>query len=223
MSNNGFEVFVDELQLPIAPASITVKINNKNKVVTLLNSQELNLIRAPGLTDISMEILLPASEYPAVQVFQPQSVYLDKFEDLKKFDDKKKVFSLIINRTGVKAGLVDSAFQRVTLEDYKVQESPKEGLDLPVSLNFKQYIPPKVKKLKAEETKDGDIKITPSEVKTSDRPEAKTHTVKEGETLSTIVKEDLGYSSLSKVYEIADKNGISNLVNLEPGTVINFE
>ncbi len=222
MSKKGYEVFVDGLLLPIAPSKITVKIKNENKVITLLNGQELNLINAPGLTDIDMDILLPSDDFAAVMNFQSQSTFLDKFESLKKYDKKSKVFSLIINRSNSKGGLADSAFQRVTLEDYKINEDVKQGFELPVTLSFKQYIPPIINKLTVKEGKDGSLEMSKETSKINGRPDIIRYTVKENDTLSVIVKQYLGETSIDKINEIAKKNNISNPNILTPGTVIEF-
>lgn len=51
--NKGYDFYIDDLLLPYIPAKINTKIKNKNKVVTLLNGEELNLLKKPGLTEFN--------------------------------------------------------------------------------------------------------------------------------------------------------------------------
>ncbi|EGY79009.1 hypothetical protein HMPREF9129_1643 [Peptoniphilus indolicus ATCC 29427] len=89
--NKGYDFYIDDLLLPITPAKINTKIKNKNKVVTLLNGEELNLLKKPGLTEFNFEFRVPSDEFPSVKAFvSPQSV-LNKLQDLKV---NKKLFNL---------------------------------------------------------------------------------------------------------------------------------
>lgn len=225
MSSKGYEVYIDGLLLPLAPSKIEVKINNQNKTISLVNGEELNLINAPGLTDISMDILLPSWNYPFLITYQKQEVYLNKFEDLKKLDDKekKKTFPLVILRSVTRKDLVDSSFSRVTIEDYKINEDSKNGNDLSLSLSFKQYKLPNMKKLKVTENKDGNLNVTMESQKDTNRKLPISHTVVKGDCLWTLCKKYLGSVSLSKCWDIAKKNGISNPNIIKPGQVIKFE
>lgn len=40
------------MQLPIPPPNLTLKVNDKNKVIELLNIGDVNILKDPGLTDI---------------------------------------------------------------------------------------------------------------------------------------------------------------------------
>ena len=50
--------------MPITPSKVTVKINNQNKTMTLINGEEINILKAAGLSDVSFELLLPQVSYP---------------------------------------------------------------------------------------------------------------------------------------------------------------
>ena len=41
------------------PAKLTVKVKGKNKTLILLNEGEINFLRSPGLTEITVPLLLP--------------------------------------------------------------------------------------------------------------------------------------------------------------------
>ena len=50
--------------MPITPSKVTVKINNQNKTMTLINGEEINILKADGLSDVSFELVLPQVSYP---------------------------------------------------------------------------------------------------------------------------------------------------------------
>lgn len=140
--NKGYDFYIDDLLLPITPAKINTKIKNKNKVVTLLNGEELNLLKKPGLTEFNFEFRVPSDEFPSVKAFvSPQSV-LNKLQDLKV---NKKTFQFKILRSKYQSNLNDSINKSVTLEDYEILEDAENGMDLIISIFLKQYIPLKTK------------------------------------------------------------------------------
>jgi hypothetical protein len=54
-----FDYEEDHMQLPVPPPNFTMKIKGKNKVIELLNVGDVNILKEPGLTDISFKIFLP--------------------------------------------------------------------------------------------------------------------------------------------------------------------
>lgn len=141
-SKKGFDFYIDDLLLPITPAKVTTKIKNKNEVVTLLNGEELNLLKKPGLTEFSFEFRVPSEDFPSVKEYvSPQSV-LNKLEDLKA---NKKSFQFIIIRTPYEPNLNNSVNKKVTVEDYDILEDADNGADLIIQIELKQYIPLKTK------------------------------------------------------------------------------
>ena len=56
--------FMGLTQLPVPPARMTVKVRSKNKVINLINEGEANLLKIPGLTEISFDVRLPNKRYP---------------------------------------------------------------------------------------------------------------------------------------------------------------
>ena len=59
-----YQFFIDNVMLPIAPASMDTNINNKNTTITLLNGEEINIIKSAGLSDVTFTALLPNKNYP---------------------------------------------------------------------------------------------------------------------------------------------------------------
>ena len=140
--NKGYDFYIDDLLLPITPKKINTKIKNKNKVVTLLNGEELNLLKKPGLTEFSFEFRVPADDFPSVKQFISPQIILNKLEKLKT---EKKAFQFIIIRSSYQENLNNSINKSVTLEDYEILEDADNGADLIISVNLKQYLPIKTK------------------------------------------------------------------------------
>ncbi|NLI90201.1 MAG: hydrolase [Epulopiscium sp.] len=135
----SYYFYFDKLLLPVAPPKMQLSIRNKNETVTLINEGEVNLLKTPGLTDISFEVLIPSVEYPFAlykSSFMRPSVYLDEFERLKV---TKKAFQFIVTRTLPDGALLFDTNMKVSLEDYKIDEDAKNGFDLKVNINLKQY------------------------------------------------------------------------------------
>ena len=61
-----YYMYINKVLFPITPGKLSVKINGNNKTTTLINEGEVNLIKTPGLTDITIdELILPAFQnYP---------------------------------------------------------------------------------------------------------------------------------------------------------------
>lgn len=229
----GYEVTIDRSQLPIAPSKITTKIKGKNKVIDLASGAELNLINPAGLTEIEFDALLPKYKgYYFSRYFMQQEDYLKLFQRLKDESKKhKKTFQFVIVRDNIRdnsstAGKLTTNFPMMTLEDYTVHEDAKSyGHDVLVSLKLKQYIPPKLKKLKVEKPKDdkGKTEVSKEEIKESTKPKTATHTVVRGDMLSVLCKKYLGDGTRATYERIAKLNNISNADLIYPGQVIKFE
>ena len=87
--------YIDGMELPVTPSKMTVKINNQNETVNLINEGEVNILKQPGLTDISFEFMLPANPYPFSNNSIDISSALSHLESLKA---DKAVFPLIVSR-----------------------------------------------------------------------------------------------------------------------------
>ena len=214
--------YLDGEQLPITPGELQVKINNYNETVTLMNDGEINVLKLPGLTDIEFEIRLPQLEYPFEgsefdsypfasypNGFRTAEYYLDKLETLKT---ERQPFQFIVSRAlpgyttnvnfgeeGKKAFSIheNSLFGtniKVTVEDYTINEDAKEGFDVIVKINLKQYRNYGTKIYTREEGgAPGEVAVTVEEARETDNaPANNTHTVAAGDTLYNIAKQYLG-------------------------------
>lgn len=235
--------YLNDIQLPVTPSKLQVKINNKNKTTTLINDGEINIIKSAGLTDISFEVLLPNSKYPFASYsdgFQPATYYLDKLEKLKS---SNKPFQFIVTRTKPNSDYLFDTNIKVSLEDYTISEdAEKFGMDVSVSIKLKQYRDycTKVITLKdkantssstsgsgSSSSKGGTTSSTTTKVatvennRTSNKATPKTYTVKAGDTLWSICKKQLNDGD--KYRDIAKLNNISNVNLIKVGQVIKLE
>lgn len=220
-----YSMYIQDVLFPVTPGKISYKIGNNNKTVTLINEGEVNLIKTPGLTEITIdELLLPMyQKYPFSQYehgFKKAKYYLDKLEKWKK--SKKPVSFKIIKPEPVgtdffgtdfakltKQILVGSpgtVYKYVTIEDYEIMEDADSyGMDIAVKITMKEYRQWGTKKLvvkKVQTLKQVLVKKNTRRTKST----AKTYKVKKGDTLLNIAKKQLGNSSRRKeIYKLNKK------------------
>ena len=209
-----------KIVFPIAPSKLTVKINNTNKTMELINGSEINFIRTPGLTEYSFELLLPMVKYPFGYYpdgFKSADYYLEALELLKV---GKKPFSFTIYRTMPNGKVLFDTSTKVSLEDYDINENAKDGFDITVSVKLKKYVEHKTIKytiaVPGTMTTPATVKAEPT--RESDKELPKAYTVKAGDTLWAICKSQLGNGA--KYKEIAAINDIANPNKIQVGQVI---
>jgi LysM repeat protein len=215
------------VQMPVTPSKIQMKIKNQNKTLNLIDGTEINILKAPGLTEFDFEVLIPQVKGYPFAIYDDKSTggrysdtnfldaayYLEFFEKLKI---EKQRFKLEIDRTSPDGTvkLFGNSIDMV-LEEYSVIEDSSNGLDLTVSLSLKQY---RDYKTQVYEMKDDKklVKSNQSNPKTVPPP----YTVKKGDTLWSICKKKLGDGS--KYPTIAKLNKIKNPNLIYVGQVIKF-
>ena len=208
----AYKMYLDGVLMPITPSKVKVKINNQNKTLTLINGEEINILKDAKLTDVSFDVVLPQVPYPFTNGgAQSADYYLSLFERLKQ---SKTPFQWILNRSRPDGVALFYSNLTVGLEDYQITDDAKEGFDLTVSVKLKQY--------RAFGTKT--VQITPSPApsqpatatvqkpprETTSAPKAANYTVKSGDCLWNIAKKQLGDGSRWKeIYEL-NKDKIKN-------------
>lgn len=222
-----YNFFLDDVQLPVAPPSMSMRINNKNETITLMNEGEVNILKKAGLTDVEFEAEFPNVKYPFAVYpsgFQPAAHYLEKLEKLKVAQEP---FQFIVNRMMPGGSLLFDTNMTVSLEDYEIQEDAENGFDVKVVIRLKQYRPFGNKKLNIKtSTASGAAQTATKATVEKQRPATskttpKTHTVKSGETLWAIAKRHLGDGS--KYPQLAKLNNLSNPNSIQAGQVIKLE
>lgn len=216
-----YEVYLDDLMLPIAPQKIQIKVNGQNKTTNLINGEEINMIKAPGLKDISFDAVIPQQSYPFSSYdsgYERAGDFLERFAELK---ESKSPFSFIVIRD-TPVGSFHDTNMVVTLEDYKVTDDVKEGFDVSVSFNLKEYRSYGTKKVNFQLIEDSPV---PTGSMETDRPadtapSANSYTVVKGDCLWSIAKKLLGNGArYTEIYELnRDKISKPNLIY--PGQVL---
>lgn len=151
----GYSFFFGNVQLPVAPEKLEMKINNQNTTINLINDQEVNILKRPGLTEITFDVLIPQFKYPFATYpngFKDASYFLGVFETLKT---STKPFQFIVSRTTPNGKLLFDTNIKVSLEEYTITEDAGEGFDLKISVTLKQYVDygTKTIKIKIEDTR----------------------------------------------------------------------
>lgn len=210
----AYHFYLGKTLCPVAPSKLQLKIKGQNETLTLINEGEINILKKPGLTEISFDLLLPNVKYPFATYksgFKRAKHFLDKFEDLKT---KKKSFQFIVTRTLPNGKMLFDTNMKVSLEDYTITEDRKEGFDVVVSVKLKQYKDYGTKTCKVTSTK-AEVKETRPAKTTTDT----TYTVKKGDCLWNIAKKFYGNGAKYTVIYNANKSKIKNPNLIYPGQV----
>lgn len=224
MARRGYDFYLDKCLLPVTPSKLTIKINNANKTVTLINEGEINILKKAKLTDIEFECEIPQVKQPYAVYpsgFKAATYFLDYFEELKT---SKKPFQFIVCRQTPNGKKFFNTNMKVTLEDWKITEEAKQGYDLKVKISLKQW--------RDYGTKTVNITIAASKPKASIEPKraattspapssSQTYTVVKGDCLWNIAKKFYGNGSKYTVIYNANKGVIGGNPNLiYPGQVL---
>ena len=213
--------------VPITPSSITTKINNKNKVVTLINDGDFNILKEEGLKEFTFDMCLPAYKYPFARgVLLPINYYLNMLSFLK---NSKKPFRFIVIREGAIGSSGYNTTMLVSLENYEIKEEAGNGRDVVVSVTLKEYKNIKSTLFKyidigAQATGTALSVATFISTKTRDSSSKKaqrTYKIKEGDTLYIIAKKELG--DANKCNFLKELNKLSSIHDIKPGQVIRLE
>ena len=224
MGKSGYDFYLKKCLLPIAPPKLSVKINNANETVTLINEGEINILKKAELTDIEFECRIPQEKYPFAVYksgFKGADYFLDYFESLKT---SKKPFQFIVCRKRPTGKRLFDTNIKVSMEDYKITEDAKNGFDILVKIKLKQW--------RDYGTKTVNISFNMEKPKASVEPQreattspapaaAQTYTVVKGDCLWNIAKKSSGNGSKYTVIYNANRSVIGGNPNLiYPGQVL---
>lgn len=224
MKQNGYDFYLNKCLLPVAPPKLSVKINNANETVTLINEGEINILKKAELTDIEFECRIPQEKYPFAVYksgFKGADYFLDYFESLKT---SKKPFQFIVCRKRPTGKRLFDTNIKVSMEDYKITEDAKNGFDVLVKIKLKQW--------RDYGTKTVNISFNMEKPKASVEPQreattspapatAQTYTVVKGDCLWNIAKKFYGNGSKYSIIYNANKSVIGGNPNLiYPGQVL---
>ena len=202
--------YMGSVLLPIPPEKLSLKINNMNETMRLVNEGQINCLKDAGLTDVEFDVLIPAVEYSFAKYdggFKTADYFLKHFEQLKT---SKKSFQFIVTRKMPDGKLLFDTNLTVSMEDYTVKEDAKQGFDLMVQVKLKQYKAYGTKIVKVIENTQATVtKPRPTEQTTEKKFPFK-YTVQKGDTLSNIAKRFYGDSSKWKIIYTANNNLIKD-------------
>lgn len=197
--------------MPQTPAKLSVKISGKNTTVTLLNEGEINFLKYPGLTEITLPLV-----FPMLTASKRPDYYLTLLERAKT---QRTTTQFIMTRTTPAGQLLFDTNIKVSVEDYTIEESATNGLDVSVEVKIKQYRDYSTKTVaikttvKHNDSKDTTVKKTATVQTTrpaTNAPQTKTYTVKKGDTLWGIAKKYYGNGAKYPTIYNANKGKIKN-------------
>lgn len=206
--NFYFDDGSDVLTFPITPSALTINVGSNNKVVTLIDEGDINILKSPSLIEVEFEARFPMRKYPYSREVSNFETYFEKFKELK---EKRKSFRFIVTRSTPNGKRTWDTNLLVALEDFTLEESADEGDDVLITFKLKQFKEYGVKTIKLQDT-------TPPTTSTSDEPRAndnktseqKTYPVKKGDCLWTISKDHYGDGSKWKIIYEANKTVIES-------------
>lgn len=218
--------YLDKILLPVAPSKMSLKIDNKNKTLVEINEGEINILKKAGLTNIEFDAMIPNVKYPFATYkngFQSAKIFLEAIEKLKT---SKQPFQFIVSRTYPNGKGIFNTNIKVSLESYTIKEDRKEGLDVVVTFNLKQYkdYGTKICKITFPKKVKPVAKTPPPARATVSSPapkqQNKTYTVVRGDCLWNIAKKFYGNGSqYTKIYN-ANRDKIKNPNLIYPGQVL---
>ena len=209
-----------KVQFPVAPSEMTIKVNGRNETVDLMNEGEVNLLKSPGLTEVSFTALIPAAKvnkYPFASNYEPIDTFTNFLNDML---ENKKPFRFVVVRAAGNKLLFDTNL-KMAVEGYELKESADNGFDVNLDISLKQYREYGTKTITLKTVKkETTTKKTSSTSSTSSssnsnktttakvekpretkKPTTRTYTVKKGDCLWNIAKKFYGKgSSWKKIY-----------------------
>lgn len=207
---NNYKFYIDGVQLPINPSSLSIKVGNKNDIVDLANGGEMTILKSPSLMEISFTVRLPQMGLSGTQSKLPYlnagartaSYYIEKMRTLKT---NKKPFQFVVTRYLPNGTPLFESNITTVLENFTTKEDATEGFDVILDISLKQYIEYKTKVL---QNNDGNSNTNQRTEKDTDKT---TYTVKSGDTLWALAKRFYGDGSKYTIIYNANKNVIESV------------
>lgn len=166
-----YSFYLDRILLPVAPSKLSIGFKSHNKTLNLMNNGEINILKDPGLLDISFDVLIPNTKYP-FSIYESGFELADKYiEKINKLKTDKKPFQFIVTRTKPDGIPIFNTNIKVSLEEYEMSEDAEEGFDIMLSIKLKQYKAYSTKIVKIEKAKEDTPKVEVIQERESDPKE----------------------------------------------------
>lgn len=217
-----YYMYIDRMEIPIPPAEMTTTIAGKNETIDLIGKGEVNIIKPPGLTEVSFKFMLPNSNYPFNQstLFKGRKAkyYIDELKKLKK----KGVIQFIMVRMSPKGSMLGMNNMKCTLEDWNLEDSADEGFDMYANIKLKKWKDWGAKRIEVTTDENGKVTGTVQ----GDRPTTGKEVPKSvksgfGATLQQVVRTQLG--NPDNLFAIAALNKIAVPALLTYGQLIKLK
>ena len=217
-----YYMYLDRMEIPIPPAEMTTTIAGKNETIDLIGKGEVNIIKPPGLTEVSFKFMLPNSNYPFNQstLFKGRKAkyYIDELKKLKK----KGVIQFIMVRMSPKGSMLGMNNMKCTLEDWNLEDSADEGFDMYANIKLKKWKDWGAKRIEVTTDENGKVIGTVQ----GDRPTTGKEVPKSvksgfGATLQQVVRTQLG--NPDNLFAIAALNKIAVPALLTYGQLIKLK
>ncbi len=222
MCQSGYDFYLGKCLLPIAPPKLTVKINNANETVTLINQGEINILKKAGLTEIEFECRIPQERYPFAVYqagFKSADYYLDYFESIKTSEEP---FQFIVCRRRPAGKRLFDTNIKVSMEDYRIEEAAENGFDVLVKIKLKQWRDYGTKTVNISfNMQKPQASVEPRREATNSPAAPQTYTVVKGDCLWNIAKKFYGNGGKYTAIYNANKSVVGGNPNLiYPGQVL---
>lgn len=237
----AYYFYLDDIMLPVAPAKCSLKIKNKNKTINLINEGEVNLIKTAGLTEISFDMRLPATERPYASyaesfnaniisyasktilgedlTFKNPSDYISALEKLKTSNEP---FTFIVTRMSPDYEMLFDYNMLVTLESYSIEEDAKDGFDVTIPIRLKQYRDYSTKEVEVKTDENGNQTVSVKQNRTTTKSMEKAYKIQREKSVWEACKRASGGSLNWRA--VMNLNNISNPTQIPTqGTSIRLE
>ncbi len=174
----AYYFYFDRMLLPIPPEKMNIKVGGKNKTMSLINGQEINILKSQGLKEISFEFMIPHTKYPFATYSAGSlsaNYYIERLKSLKK---DKKTFQFIVVRMMPKGLPMFYTNIKCSLEDFELVDDANNGFDQTVSVLLKEFVSYGTVTANIEKDADGNEKIvSKSNMRASSKEIPKTITI----------------------------------------------
>lgn len=211
-----YHFYLGGLHLPVAPSELSIKVGSGNRVISLVEGGEINVLKAAKLQEISFKVLLPNEEYYFANYMGNYISADEIMNSVLAYKNEKQPFQFVISRSRGNKFLFFTDI-RVAVEEVSFTESFEDGFDMLMQIKLKEYVDYGTQLYTLNE----DNTLEPVVVRQTDnKPQQKSYTIKKGDCLWSIAKSVYGDGSRYMDIYNANKDKISNPRLINVGVVL---